>query len=318
MPELSIIVPVYKVEPYLRRCLDSILAQTFRDFELILIDDGSPDNCGAICDEYAAKDSRIIVIHQKNQGVSAARNAGLDIARGTYLGFVDSDDWIEPEMYETMLATAREKNVDVVVCGIRHCDTDGKTVFEELLTEEYFAAADLRNTIYDMPNRLGGCIWNKVYNRDKIKKVRYRNAVGMAEDRLYLFDVFKCCTSAYKVKNCLYVVTERDDSATHVKKVSVPLELITSSYMLHCLTKNDSAELVKKSADKFLDDCVRYLPQIKKIGRENKQPYHVSLCYGQFLMLTVIGKASCRKLLPNEKIHGYLYAFLQSFMRRGI
>ena len=113
MPELSIIVPVYKVEPYLRRCIDSILAQTFRDFELILIDDGSPDNCGAICDEYAAKDSRIIVIHQKNQGVSAARNAGLDIAKGTYLGFVDSDDWIEPEMYETMIATAKEKQVDV-------------------------------------------------------------------------------------------------------------------------------------------------------------------------------------------------------------
>ena len=92
MPELSIIVPVYKVEPYLPKCIDSILAQTFSDFELILIDDGSPDRCGEICDEYAARDDRVVVIHRENRGVSAARNAGLDAARGEYIGFVDSDD----------------------------------------------------------------------------------------------------------------------------------------------------------------------------------------------------------------------------------
>ncbi|MDR2409141.1 MAG: glycosyltransferase, partial [Bacteroidales bacterium] len=95
MTVLSIIVPVYKVEPYLRRCIDSILAQTFTDFECILIDDGSPDGCPAICDEYAEKDKRIMVIHQENEGVSAARNAGLDIAKGEWIGFVDSDDWCD-------------------------------------------------------------------------------------------------------------------------------------------------------------------------------------------------------------------------------
>jgi len=90
-PKISIIVPVYKVEPYLRKCIDSILAQTFTDFELILVDDGSPDGCGKICDEYAKKDNRILVIHKSNGGLSSARNAGLEIAKGEYIGFVDSD-----------------------------------------------------------------------------------------------------------------------------------------------------------------------------------------------------------------------------------
>ncbi|KAF3371822.1 glycosyl transferase family 2, partial [Enterococcus faecium] len=93
MCEISIIVPVYKVEKYLRKCVDSILAQTFTDFEVILVDDGSPDNSGKICDEYAEKDNRVRVIHKENGGLSSARNAGIDVARGKYLGFVDSDDY---------------------------------------------------------------------------------------------------------------------------------------------------------------------------------------------------------------------------------
>lgn len=98
-PKISCIVPVYNVEKYLRRCVDSILAQTFTDFELILVDDGSPDGCPAICDEYAEKDSRVRVIHQENKGVSAARNAGLDMARGEYVCFVDGDDEVSEILF---------------------------------------------------------------------------------------------------------------------------------------------------------------------------------------------------------------------------
>lgn len=118
-PKISIIVPVYKVEQYLRRCLDSIVAQTFTDWECILIDDGSPDNSGVICDEYVAKDNRFHVIHKENKGVSAARNAGLDAARGEWIGFVDSDDWIEPKTYETALNSVVCENADVICFGVR-------------------------------------------------------------------------------------------------------------------------------------------------------------------------------------------------------
>lgn len=115
MPKFSIIVPVYKVEQYLDRCIQSILKQTFTDFEVILVDDGSPDNCGVICDNYAAKDDRIVVLHQINQGLSAARNNGLDIARGEYICFVDSDDWIEHEMLAEIEADLLSKCSDVVI-----------------------------------------------------------------------------------------------------------------------------------------------------------------------------------------------------------
>lgn len=124
MPTISVIVPVYKVEPYLHRCVDSILNQTFQDFELILVDDGSPDNCGAICDEYAAQDSRIHVIHQENGGLSAARNAGIDWAFANsdseWLGFVDSDDWIHLEFLERMLRAANQTNTSICACGLCH------------------------------------------------------------------------------------------------------------------------------------------------------------------------------------------------------
>lgn len=118
MDKISVIVPVYKVEPYLRKCLDSIVCQTYQNLEIILVDDGSPDNCGAICDEYAAKDGRIIVIHKGNGGVSSARNAGLERATGDWIGWVDPDDWIEPDMYEYLLENARKYGADIAVCGL--------------------------------------------------------------------------------------------------------------------------------------------------------------------------------------------------------
>lgn len=119
MPAISVIVPVYKVEKYLRACVDSILAQTFSDFELILVDDGSPDSCGAMCDEYAERDPRIKVIHQENGGLSAARNAGLEIARGHYVTFIDGDDVISVNFLMTLYRAAENENAEVSVCRFR-------------------------------------------------------------------------------------------------------------------------------------------------------------------------------------------------------
>ena len=121
---LSVIVPVYKVEPYLHRCIDSIRNQTYKNLQIILVDDGSPDNCGKICDEYAELDARIIVVHQKNGGASAARNKGLRYAVGDYVAFVDSDDWIASTMYETLVRMIERNDLDIARCGI--IETDGK------------------------------------------------------------------------------------------------------------------------------------------------------------------------------------------------
>lgn len=115
-PKISVIVPVYNTEKYLRRCVDSILAQTFTDFELLLIDDGSTDSSGAICDEYAQKDSRVRVFHKENGGVSSARNLGLNKAKGEYIAFVDGDDWISSDMYESLLNKIKNEEADIVYC----------------------------------------------------------------------------------------------------------------------------------------------------------------------------------------------------------
>lgn len=146
MPQISIIVPVYKAEAYLHRCVDSILAQTFTDFELLLIDDGSPDKSGEICDEYAQKDSRVRVIHKENGGVSSARQRGLDESVGEYTIHADPDDWVEPGMLDELYNKAKEEDADMVICDFfqnkGHCqeyitqkpiEINRKEVLRELL-----------------------------------------------------------------------------------------------------------------------------------------------------------------------------------------
>lgn len=123
---ISVIVPVYKVEQYLEKCVNSITAQTYSNLEIILVDDGSPDKCGDICDSLAEKDKRIKVIHKMNGGLSSARNAGIDIATGQYIGFVDSDDFIEPEMYEKLLKLIKQEGTKLAVCAVNYVYEDGK------------------------------------------------------------------------------------------------------------------------------------------------------------------------------------------------
>lgn len=129
-PQISIIIPIYNVERYLRQCIDSILAQTFTDFELLLIDDGSPDGCPAICDEYAEKDARIRVFHKQNGGVTSARNKGLDNAKGNWIIYIDGDDWIEPTYVEELYNAAINNEADIAICAFRFVYEDGSSVIE--------------------------------------------------------------------------------------------------------------------------------------------------------------------------------------------
>lgn len=173
MPQISVIVPVYKVEPYLRRCVDSILGQTFTDFELILVDDGSPDNCPAICDEYARKDTRVHVIHQENGGLSAARNAGIDWAFANsdsqWLTSVDSDDWVHPEMLERLLNAALDHHVAVSICGYAETKGEELEINADQLTpqiwipEDFFVERNVNATV----------AWGKLYQKDCFQGIRY-------------------------------------------------------------------------------------------------------------------------------------------------
>ena len=168
-PKISVIVPVYKAELYLEQCVKSICAQTYRNLEIILVDDGSPDRCGEMCDAFSAKDPRIRVLHKENGGQSAAQNAALDIATGNYIGFVDADDWIEPNMYETLYRLLTEQDAQISACGARLVFEDGSTSY---LNTNYPADRNRRvfTTLDALENvisnkQLTNSLWDKLYCR---------------------------------------------------------------------------------------------------------------------------------------------------------
>ena len=161
---ISVIVPIYKVEAYLDECVSSIVGQTHHNLEIILVDDGSPDRCSAICDGWAAKDSRIRVIHKENGGLSDARNAGIEIATGAYIAFVDSDDWIMPEMYETMLAALKRENADICACSILSCYPDRQVKWGCLECAAGDSEQILSMLYHDTAYPVSA--WNKLYSRE--------------------------------------------------------------------------------------------------------------------------------------------------------
>ena len=173
MALISIIVPVYNVEKYLEKCIRSIQDQTLKDIEVILVDDGAPDRCGAMCDEFAQNDSRIRVIHKQNGGVSSARNAGLAIATGEYIGFVDSDDYIESDMYETLYHVLQEYDADIAVCG-HFVEKDGK-IIEEVRNNGFTTVVSgieaCKRTILD--HEINSFAWDKLYNRELFSNFAY-------------------------------------------------------------------------------------------------------------------------------------------------
>lgn len=170
---LSVIVPVYNVAPYLKECVNSILSQTFRDFELILVDDGSTDSSGKMCDELAKEDSRIIVVHQHNQGLSAARNTGIGMAKGEYLAFVDSDDYIEREMFQKQIEASRRYNADLVMCRFRKVDLHNNEMSVKGIDTENVICHDNAMTMVMKDREIKSHAWDKLTHRTLFDGVRY-------------------------------------------------------------------------------------------------------------------------------------------------
>lgn len=233
-PEISIIVPVYKTELYLRRCVDSILAQTFRDFELILVDDGSPDGCPAICDDYAAQDPRVVVIHQENGGVSKARNTGLDRAQGKYIMFCDSDDIVSKRWCEHLYTRSIENDRYMPVCAYTGCA-------EEVGSERQLPiVADIRIAPqeYYRLNQAGiaGYIWNAIFIHSVLetKKICFREKKEKGdynEDLLFTMQYIKNMQGIIYCGYADYGYLTREDSLS--RGAAAPyLEKYLEKYML--------------------------------------------------------------------------------------
>lgn len=206
---ISVIVPIYKVEQYLDECVRSIVEQTYPHLEIILVDDGSPDNCGAICDAWAERDSRIRVIHKPNGGLSDARNAGLEIASGDYIAFVDSDDWIEPEMYEHMLEALVKEDADICACRIASCFPDrraewGCPGYRVAGSEETLAM------LYDDASYPVSA-WNKLYRRRCWETLRF--PLGkICEDAFTTYQLIHTANKIVQLPEALYCYRIRPES----------------------------------------------------------------------------------------------------------
>lgn len=217
-PKISIIVPVYKVEPYINKCIDSILNQTFTDFELILVDDGSPDNCGNICDEYALKDKRVVVIHQENGGLSSARNKGIDVSKGEYIGFVDGDDIISENMYEVLYNICIVNCADISSCSYKKFEHDYEVLnSKKIETEKIEVKTYIKNNIIEAYyrgelNSVSSC--NKLYKKIIFNDILF--PVGrIYEDVSTTYKLFLTINKLVETNEKLYFYRFRQGSITN-------------------------------------------------------------------------------------------------------
>lgn len=202
-PIISVIIPVYKVEKYLHKCVSSVMSQSYKNLEIILIDDGSPDNCPKLCDDFALMDSRIKVIHKTNGGLSSARNAGLDIATGDYIAFVDSDDWVENNAYEEMLKLADKSGAEIVCCGA--VKTDGEKDIEKCFcyypTGTVCSAKDIVRDI--LTDKIGSQVWRALYSRKCWEKLRFPDG-RLYEDIPTTFKAYLMANKVAFIDECYY------------------------------------------------------------------------------------------------------------------
>lgn len=283
-PMVSIIVPIYNAEEYLKRCIDSILQQEYKDFELILVNDGSTDSSGKICNDYAQEDDRIRVFHKENTGVSDTRNLALEQARGTYLQFLDSDDWITPDATKLLVRAVTEQQCDLVIADFYrvigdHLSHKGDIEDTVVLSREEFASHMMENPA----DFYYGVLWNKLYKREIIEKyaIRMDKTISWCEDFIFNMEYFLHAETFYALHAPVYYYMKRKGSlvtqGTNFSK-TVQMKLTVFEYY-NQFYKNvyDEKDYSKKRPQvyRFLIDAASdgllppsILPSVKKLGKE--------------------------------------------------
>ena len=303
---ISVIIPVFKVEKYLPQCLKSVIAQTYRELEIILIDDGSPDRCPQICDEYSRRDARIVVVHQKNGGVSSARNAGLKIVQGEYVGFVDPDDWIAPETYEAMLSASEKSGTQLAICGYEYCDESGsldetrkyKRQATEILTQK-----EAMKRMSDIPPSIRHGVCNKLFRRDLIGETTFKENLRASEDVLFLSEYLLKTTSVTFVHEPYYFNRVRKGSATHG---GLTIPELAKSFQAHSVMHERFTALypeLKSYSQRFLLDVflLKYNEAKKKFlltSDGEKQESSAALCQMRKAL-----RSEAKKALFNRDIY---------------
>ncbi len=265
---LSIIIPVYKVEKYLPRCVDSVLNQSYSNLEIILVDDGSPDGCPEICDDYCGKDARIRVLHKENGGLSDARNRGIEIARGKYIGFVDSDDYIHQDMYMNLWMNIKREEADIAVCGI--CKVYGEKPAGDISFENeaavYTGRGAVKN-IFDAKLYLSSVVaWNKLYKRELFHAVRYPEG-KIHEDEFTTYKLFWESAKVVYISGKYYYYYQRDDSIMGQRKVEFSADILEAyEQMNEYFTNAGEWDIVQLIKYRYMCLLKKYAVQLKKAG----------------------------------------------------
>lgn len=214
--KITVIVPVYNVEKYLDKCIESIVNQTYKNLEIILVDDGSTDGSPVICDEWANKDYRIKVVHKNNKGASCARNSGLEIASGDYITFVDSDDYVDTNLYESLFNLLKKYGADAAACGMVRESCNGyKEVWADHSIHE-FCRNDLLKWIGEASGILPVSPCNKLFSKDSIKNIKFDENLKYAEDTLFNFEVAQNIDKLVLFSEPLYHYVNNSDSVSHI------------------------------------------------------------------------------------------------------
>ena len=242
--KISVIIPIYNVEKYLSKCLDSVINQTYKNLEIICVNDGSPDNCHQILEEYKNKDSRIVVIEQENGGEGSARNRGIRAVTGNYIAFVDPDDWVELDFYETAIKKIKEHNADIFCGGIyeeyedKTIKRENKTPIKELITDrnEFLLYVFKR----DYHKNLGAFLWNKVYKAELFTNIKFNESLFCGTDIAAFTEIVLKSTVFVYCNTHFYHYLQRNSSALHSTNLAKKETLLTSyDIILNLLSKNN-------------------------------------------------------------------------------
>lgn len=270
---ISVIVPVYNVEAYLPRCVDSILAQTYRHLEVILVDDGTKDNSDKICDAYAARDPRVKVIHKENGGLSSARNAGIDIAGGEYLAFVDSDDWIEPDTYAHMLNAARKYGVKLVCAGRYDVKSETGEKKNGLCPprEEVISGTELVRRIFLWDN-VDSAAWDKLYHRSLFREIRYPHG-KICEDIPITYRIALDAGQAAMCDKPVYNYFHRPGSITTASVSEKTFHFSEHTASIYPYIQKDYPELEKEARYLRVRSLVYNVQSIELAGQKAKEKF---------------------------------------------
>ncbi len=271
---ISVIIPVYKVEKYVEKCIQSVINQTYENLQIILVDDGSPDNCGKICDEYAKKDHRIEVIHKSNGGLSDARNKGLEIAKGEYIGFVDSDDYIEADMYEVLYNLLKQYNADVSICNF-YTVSQGKISIKnaENGIKEYNRIEILKEILLD--KNIQSYAWNKLYKKELFDEIKYPIGKKYEDIGTTFFLLEKCNKVVVTGKSEYYYINRQDSIVNNVTETTITdyIELIMQRYDYIEENIKELSSYNKDYLKRILKTAEKDIKSLNEVGDYTKKKY---------------------------------------------